>query len=373
MKAIMMSMAMTTFARNSATNVLPALLGLFFKTEGTSSRGMQMLSNISLVISSRAADRIKEHLSRDAIRNAVSLIQSGKLFCVIADNINLYLRKHQQRLTNQNTMLHATNSAILRINDDGIDSERVVDLTTKLGLQGARKRAEFKDILPDTSDAIALQEGCEHLIAEIIVNHMPQSRRWRNRKSLQDHVQKDMPREAPIPVEKTETHPFGVFDVNEGSKKGIIQLLEAIQERTGLSREEWSNKVCILSGDWLTSQNYQLARRDRADDKIRYDHLEYAQELSQLFHFALQATQMIIRTHLGNGIEDPTSLSAHKGLLRRVWDPNKPNYAAAKALIRHSLIARIQHAIKCVPYLSCYSQIFSCSSGKSRGFRHGES
>ena len=64
-----------------------------------------------------------------------------------------------------------------------------------------------------------------------------------------------------------------------------------------------------------------------------------------LWHFALQGTHMIMRTHLGNNVSDPTSLSAHKGLLGRVWDPNKPNYAAAKSLIRHSLIARLLHIV----------------------------
>ena len=50
-----------------------------------------------------------------------------------------------------------------------------------------------------------------------------------------------------------------------------------------------------------------------------------------------------MRAHYGNATTDPTSLAAHKGLLGRVWDVKKPNYAAAKSLIRHSLIARILH------------------------------
>lgn len=345
-QAILMSLSMTTFARNSATNALPTLLGLFFAVEGTSTRAMQLLSNASMVISTRSTERVKEKLSAEAITKAVSLMKSGDLFCVVADNINLYLRKHQQRITNQNAMLHATNSAVLRINPDGINTERAMNLEAKLNLRGARHNVTFKDIRPTKEDGDMLRIGFEHLIAEIIVKYMPESRRWKNRRELEKHVQDNMPREKPIPLEKTETLPFGVFDVNEGSKKGLIDLLEAIQERAQMTREEWSETVRILSGDWLTSRNYRLARRDRADDRTRFHRLEYVQELSQLFHFALQATQMIIRTHLGNGIEDPTSLSAHKGLLRRTWDTNKANYAAAKSLIRHSLIGRIQHAIK---------------------------
>ena len=49
-----------------------------------------------------------------------------------------------------------------------------------------------------------------------------------------------------------------------------------------------------------------------------------------------------MQTHLGHAVLDPTSL-AHKGLLRRIWDESKPNYAVAKSLIRHSLIARLLH------------------------------
>jgi hypothetical protein len=34
--------------------------------------------------------------------------------------------------------------------------------------------------------------------------------------------------------------------------------------------------------------------------------------------------------------------------LNRKWDVSKPNYAAAKSLIRHSLIARILHCVMLV-------------------------
>lgn len=48
-----------------------------------------------------------------------------------------------------------------------------------------------------------------------------------------------------------------------------------------------------------------------------------------------------MRIHFGNATTDPGSLAKHKGLLDRTWDANKPNYADAKALIRHSLVSRI--------------------------------
>ena len=73
--------------------------------------------------------------------------------------------------------------------------------------------------------------------------------------------------------------------------------------------------------------------------------IAYADELSQLFHFALQATHMNMRAYYGHALSNPTSLAAHKGLLGRKWDVEKPNYAAAKSLIQHSLIARLLHIV----------------------------
>ena len=75
------------------------------------------------------------------------------------------------------------------------------------------------------------------------------------------------------------------------------------------------------------------------------ERLDYTEEISALWHFALQATHMLMRTHYGRAGLDPTSLASHKGLLRRTWDVSKPNYAAAKSLTRHSLVARILHIV----------------------------
>jgi hypothetical protein len=75
------------------------------------------------------------------------------------------------------------------------------------------------------------------------------------------------------------------------------------------------------------------------------EQLDYVSELSALWHFALNATHMLMQAHLGNAIFNPTSLAAHKGMLHCIWDVNKPNYTEAKLLIRHSLIARLLHCV----------------------------
>jgi hypothetical protein len=352
----MIAITILAFVRNRATNVLPLILGLFFKVSGTSSRVMTMLSNVGLCVSGRTVERLKKRISDDAIEYAVKLMTSGHLFSTTFDNINIYVRKWQQRLTNKNAMIHATNCAIVAIDEDGLDVPRVEKLETKLKLRGRRSEATFNDLNPTQDDDEHLKKAFTCIIAEMLVLYTPDSKDWKGRTEMLDEVRKMMPSDRRLKVRKTDVRPFGVFDINEGSKKGIVKVMEGIRERSTLGEEEWSGKTRMVLGDWLTSNNLRGARRDRADDINPMERVEYVEELSNLWHYALQNTHCIMRTHLGHAVLDPTSLAAHKGLLGRVWDETKPNYAAAKSLIRHSLIARLLHITM---YARNYSFILS--------------
>ncbi|KAJ7722835.1 hypothetical protein B0H16DRAFT_1473181 [Mycena metata] len=353
--AILLSLSMLIFVRNRATNVLPLILGLFFKISGTSSRVVQMLSNAGICVSSDTIERLKVLISEDAIGLAVELITSGQVFFTIFDNINIFLRKSQQRLNNTDDMINATNCAIIGIDD--VEPLTAADLAEKLALRGNRAKAKPTDILPTPEDDEIVGRSFVALIAEMIVAYCPGNREWEERKDIATAVAAMMPLDRPLPPVKTNARPFGVFDVNEGSKKGVVKVLQSVQERSTLSQKIWSSISRIFVGDWLTSNNLRGARRDRTDDVNAMERLEYADELSAPWHFALQATHMLMRTHYGHAVEDPASLAAHKGLLNRKWDVNKPNYAAAKSLIRHSLIARILHCVMVLQGFTLYSQL----------------
>ncbi|KAJ7455023.1 hypothetical protein B0H11DRAFT_1740201 [Mycena galericulata] len=349
------TICMLAFVRNRATNILPLILGLFFKISGTSSRVVQMLSNAGVCVSGRTVERLKVRITDDAIRLAVELITSGQVFFTIFDNINIFLRKSQQRLSNTNDMINATNCAVVGIED--IEPFTEADLAEQLAMRGQRAKATAEDIRPTPEDDKIISRSFVALIAEMIVAFTPGNSRWKDRKNIAAEVAGMMPKDRPLPPTKADARPFGVFDVNEGSKKGVVKFLGAAQERSTLSQKVWSSIWRIFVGDWLSSNNLRAARRDRTDDINPMERLEYAQELSAPFHFALQASHMVMRTHYGHAVEDPASLAAHKGLLNRKWDVNKPNYAAAKSLIRHSLIARILHCVMVINGFTLYSQL----------------
>jgi hypothetical protein len=255
---------MLVFVRNRATNVLPLILGLFFKISGTSTRVMQILSNAGICVPGDIIKRLKERVSEDAISLAVELIASGRVFFTMFDNINIFLRKSQQRLSNTNDMINATNCAIIGIS--GVEPFTPADLAEKLALHGNRAKAKPADILPTPEDDEIVGISFVALIAEMIVAYCPGNGEWHEHKEIAAGVAKIMPLDRPLPPERTDGRPFGLLDVNEGSKKGVVKVLQTVQERSTLSQKIWSVISRIFVGDWLTSNNLRAARRDRTDD-----------------------------------------------------------------------------------------------------------
>ncbi|KAJ7351206.1 hypothetical protein DFH08DRAFT_992443 [Mycena albidolilacea] len=291
---ILLTISMLAFVRNRATNVLPLILGLFFKISGTSSRVVTMLSNAGVCVSSRTVERLKVRITDDAIRLAVELITSGQVFFTIFDNINI-LQKSQQRISSTNDMINATNVAIVGIN--GVKPFTEADLAEQLALRGQHAKAKATDILPTRADDKIVGKSFVALIAEMIVAFTPGNSRWKDRKNIAEAVAAMMPADCPLPPDESDARPFGLLDVNEGSKKGVVKVLGGIQERSTLSQRIWASIWRIFVDDWLTSNNLRAARCNRTDDINAMERLEYAQELSAPFHFALQATHMIMQTH----------------------------------------------------------------------------
>jgi hypothetical protein len=232
------------------------MLGLFLEIGGTSSRILNTLSNAGACVSIITIERLKEVLSKDAVAFAVELMQGTGMFYLIFDNINIFLRRSQQRLFNKNSMIHATNAAAIGIPDADIAAE---DLTAKLENRGKRAQATGADIMPTPDDEAKMIGSFEGLVMIFILAYCPGSKQWENRDAILKAAREIIASDRPLPPKKSDGRPLGVFDVNEGSKKGIVKMLKALQEISGLSETEWASKARIVVGDWLTASNIRGA------------------------------------------------------------------------------------------------------------------
>ncbi|KAJ7200786.1 hypothetical protein GGX14DRAFT_371815 [Mycena pura] len=338
--ALVFVFSLMAFMRNTGTNLFPMILGLFLESGGTGSRILNTLSNAGACVSVTTIERLKKVLSEDAVAYAIALMQSPGMFFLIFDNINIFLRKSQQRLFNKNSMIHATNATVIALPDA---EPAAADFGAKQKARGKRATATGRDILPSEDDEAKMLSSFTGLIMTLVLAYCPGSKDWEDRDQMLKVAENFMTSDRPLPAKKSDGRPLGIFDVNEGSKKGIIQMLKALQEISGLDETEWAGKARIIVGDWLTSNNIRGARKDRMDDINPMERLDYVDELSALWHFALNATHMIMRLHFGNSVLDPGPKAAIRQC--KPFSNFATNYADAKALIRHSLIARILYEV----------------------------
>ena len=100
------------------------------------------------------------------------------------------------------------------------------------------------------------------IIAQLLVSYTPGNEKWEDQKDMDKAVKAMALEDRPLPPEKTDAYPFGVINVDEGTKKGIIQMFKAMQECSTMTEEQWSANVKLNQGDWLTSNNTRAAKWD---------------------------------------------------------------------------------------------------------------
>ena len=111
------------FTRKSQTNLFPLIFELFLEIGGTGSQVLSALSNAGACVSIATIERLKGILSDDAKRSAIELMKGTAQYFLIFDNINIFLRKSQQRLFNKNSMIHATNAIVISIPEARNDAQ----------------------------------------------------------------------------------------------------------------------------------------------------------------------------------------------------------------------------------------------------------
>jgi hypothetical protein len=66
------------------------------------------------------------------------------------------------------------------------------------------------------------------LVTTFILAYCPGSNTWDDRDEMFKAAKGFMSFDRPLPPKKSDARPAGIFDINEGSKKGIIKMLKAL-------------------------------------------------------------------------------------------------------------------------------------------------
>ncbi|KAJ7216038.1 hypothetical protein GGX14DRAFT_391700 [Mycena pura] len=97
---------------------------------------------------------------------AVALMQSPGMLFLIFDNINIFLRKFQQRLFSKNSMFHTTNAAVIAIPNA---EPAGADFGAKQKARGKRATATGRDILSSEDDEAKMPSSFTGLVMTLVL------------------------------------------------------------------------------------------------------------------------------------------------------------------------------------------------------------
>lgn len=183
-QVLVLAVSMMAYARNTGTNLFPTIVGLFLVIGGTSARVLTTLSNAGVCISITGIERLEKTLSEDAIRHAVAFIQSEGFFYFIFDNVNIYLRKSQQRMFNFNHLIHATNASVIRL---AKATASAFSLPDRLSRRGRRANAKPEDVLPSHEGHAKLAGSYQAIIILLLLSYCPGQEEWEKGVRVSSH------------------------------------------------------------------------------------------------------------------------------------------------------------------------------------------
>ncbi|KAJ7197457.1 hypothetical protein GGX14DRAFT_574239 [Mycena pura] len=152
--ALVFVFSLMAFTRN--TNLLPMILGLFLEIGGTGSRILNTLSNAGACVSVTTIERLRKVLSEDAVAYA-------------------------QRLFNKNSMIHATNAAVIAIPDA---EPAATEFGAKQKARGKRATATGRDILPSEDDEAKMLSSFTGLVMNLVLAYCPGRKDWEDRNPM---------------------------------------------------------------------------------------------------------------------------------------------------------------------------------------------
>jgi hypothetical protein len=156
-------------------------------------------------------------------------------------------------------MIHATNVAVISLPEADPSAE---ELEAKKKRCGKHAAATCTDIVPTDGDEAKMFSSFVGLVMTLILAYCLGSKEWEGRDAMLKAAEDMIASDRSLLPKSTDGQPAGVFDFNEGSKKGIIKMLKKLQEFSGFTESEWAVKARIIVGDWLTSNNIWGAHRD---------------------------------------------------------------------------------------------------------------
>ncbi|KAF9983205.1 hypothetical protein BGZ65_002057 [Modicella reniformis] len=313
--------SMLLFQRSQKSNYLQMMMGLYLYSLGCPKRVISLLNDARLSVSYQSVLFSLKGLTKDALREVRSAVLEQHWFLVY-DNINFPNRKYHQRIDNTDTFENGTTATIVIGADLGNEDPVNQNVPYKLD-----------DVSPDEGSCSHFDKVADFHLFEVL------------KRNHDDYSNYDIPVPVlqPLPVRKTITFPLPAMAIDQSSVDGNIRVIETIMIHVlGLPKEWFDDEMRIIAGDQLTVSRIRSMQELLATNITKFDRMQWAIPVIQLFHLKMILCSTILRTHYGS-VSKPGSLAFFIAKLeRKRLKPDMPCYNTANEFLRNVYEAMVR-------------------------------
>ncbi|KNE98489.1 hypothetical protein, variant [Puccinia striiformis f. sp. tritici PST-78] len=294
--------AQLLFTRNRRHNAFQLFNSLRFVPTGVTERVNDYLHKLGLTSSRQTAIEVLKTLSvcaQDDLKGVMSLTRSpdlGPFICL--DNLDIEEKVHMASVENRTMMFHGTWGYVQ------LPCKSLLDTLDRSELNMAVYRNAIKDIptmsinpnlfMPSPEAEDHYYSVWTSQIAQVMKDYI----------ALPSHSDGAISTEPPvldqISCEIPSIFMLKLMDESDNSAEGIGQVLESVQEQSGLSAQEFSSRLQPMDGDLGTIQNFNSIRDLRHPSA--YSEHSFNNVIFQLggSHTMWNIAQVILTTHFGD-------------------------------------------------------------------------
>ncbi|KAH9453954.1 hypothetical protein Pst134EB_014055 [Puccinia striiformis f. sp. tritici] len=294
--------AQLLFTRNRRHNAFQLFNSLRFVPTGVTERVNDYLHKLGLTSSRQTAIEVLKTLSvcaQDDLKGVMSLTRSpdlGPFICL--DNLDIEEKVHMASVENRTMMFHRTWGYVQ------LPCKSLLDTLDCSELNMAVYRNAIKDIptmsinpnlfMPSPEAEDHYYSVWTSQIAQVMKDYI----------ALPSHSDGAISTEPPvldqISCEIPSIFMLKLMDESDNSAEGIGQVLESVQEQSGLSAQEFSSRLQPMDGDLGTIQNFNSIRDLRHPSA--YSEHSFNNVIFQLggSHTMWNIAQVILTTHFGD-------------------------------------------------------------------------
>ncbi|KAI0070450.1 hypothetical protein K474DRAFT_1608657, partial [Panus rudis PR-1116 ss-1] len=349
---ILVAILMLMNARNLQFTLFQKIIGLWLFANSASPEIFAVLCRIGLSIAYTTTIHFLRQLT-NSTRIKLHSIAKARKFALIYDNFNRMKRIWDPELGQKNVMDSGTAATLVVLED--CNPEKAFDLQALQDAQAAGRRREltadglYRRIDWEKLDMVMALHCLNFLAVEISRTDVLEFVKMRLQTSSAIHRMR--------PGRKTEMHPLGTSDYDEGLTGGNKQVLDdLILNQLGLTKEEMDNLITIVGGDQSTIEKLRALKRFAEDCTHGYATYNWVLPLIQLWHMGWSDLERILATHWGNQSDISTFAYMNERLNRKVKNVKRPDYYPAQALVFDTLQAEV---------LDCWRELLKTDNLKS--------